>query len=165
MFEVVLCQPQIPPNTGNIIRLCANVGCRLHLIAPLGFALDDRSLRRAGLDYQVMASVSVYPDFDSFIEQHPDERRFTYSSHHTRPYHQAEFQPGDALIFGSETKGLPTAVSKHTPSEHQLLLPMRAGSRSLNLSNAVAIAVYEAFRQRDFDSLGTRTLLESAHVL
>ena len=165
MFEVVLCQPQIPPNTGNIIRLCANVGCRLHLIAPLGFDLDDRSLRRAGLDYRVMASVSVYPDFDSFIEQHPDERCFTYSSHHTRPYHQAEFQPGDALIFGSETNGLPTAVSKHTPAKHQLLLPMRAGSRSLNLSNAVAIAVYEAFRQRDFDGLGARTLLESAHVL
>ena len=130
MFEVVLCQPQIPPNTGNIIRLCANVGCRLHL-----------------------------------TEQHPDERRFTYSSHHTRPYHQAEFQPGDALIFGSETNGLPTAVTGHTPSEHQLFLPMRAGSRSLNLSNAVAIVVYAAFRQRDFDGLGPRTLREASQVL
>ena len=114
---------------------------------------------------QGLTTVRVYPDFDSFAEQHPDERRFTYSSHHTRPYHQAEFQPGDALIFGSETNGLPTAVTGHTPSEHQLFLPMRAGSRSLNLSNAVAIVVYEAFRQRDFDGLGTRTLRESTHVL
>ena len=152
MFNVVLVSPQIPPNTGNVIRLCANTGARLHLIEPLGFSMDDKQMRRAGLDYHEYASVQRHADWSHFLATAcPDlDRMFALT---TRGQHHAfsvPFQPGDWLVFGSETDGLPAAVRDQFAPQRQLRLPMQAGQRSLNLSNAVAVLVYEAWRQQGF---------------
>lgn len=154
MFKVVLHQPEIPPNTGNIIRLCANTGCSLHLIEPLGFDLDDKKLRRAGLDYREFASVQSYPDFVSFSQCNGSDRVFYVTTKGSTPYHQTLFQAGDALVFGSETRGLPAEILDHAEQGSKIRIPMRADSRSLNLSNAAAIIVYEGLRQLSFENLG-----------
>jgi tRNA (cytidine/uridine-2'-O-)-methyltransferase len=150
MFEVVLFQPEIPPNTGNIIRLCANTGAGLHLVRPLGFQLDDARLRRAGLDYREFADVQVHDDLAACLVRLGQPRLFAFSSHARRRHDEARFRPGDALLFGRETAGLPADVIAQVPETRRLRIPMRPGSRSLNLSNAVAVAVYEAWRQQDF---------------
>jgi len=152
MFHVVLIEPQIPPNTGNVIRLCANTGAQLHLVEPLGFPIDHAKMRRAGLDYHEIASVRVYENIEQWQRtQHPDpERVFVFTTRASRCYAQAAFRGGDWLVFGSETQGLPEALLHSVAPEHRLRLPMRAGNRSLNLSNAVAVAVYEAWRQNGF---------------
>ncbi|MHB1951343.1 MAG: tRNA (cytidine(34)-2'-O)-methyltransferase [Acidiferrobacteraceae bacterium] len=148
--QVILFEPEIPPNTGNIIRLCANTGARLHLIQPLGFALDDARLRRAGLDYHEFANIKVHASLAEFLElEHPD-RVLAFSRRATRLYTEARYGPGDALLFGPETRGLPNEVLASVPAEHRLRLPMQPGNRSLNLSNAVAVAVFEAWRQQAF---------------
>jgi tRNA (cytidine/uridine-2'-O-)-methyltransferase len=150
MFQVVLVQPEIPPNTGNVIRLCANSGCRLHLVKPLGFELTRRAVRRAGLDYAEFADVAVHESFGDCVQALAGARLFTLETGGAQPYTQAAFASGDALLFGSERRGLPPAVLEAVPRERQLSIPMRAGNRSLNLANAVAIAVYEAWRQNGF---------------
>jgi tRNA (cytidine/uridine-2'-O-)-methyltransferase len=150
MFHIVLYQPEIPPNTGNIIRLAANTGCRLHLVRPLGFELSDRQLRRAGLDYHEYADLNVHDDWPAARTVLPG-RCFAFSSKAARGYHEADFLPGDALLFGPETRGLPDAVLREFAPEARLRLPMRVGQRSLNLSNAVAVAIFEAWRQNGFD--------------
>lgn len=150
MFHVVLYQPEIPPNTGNIIRLCANTGSRLHLIRPLGFELDDSRLRRAGLDYHEWAEVRDYPDLSAFLEEGRPARLFALSTRGTRRYDQVDFTAGDAFLFGPETRGLPPDVLASLPPEQILRLPMRPDVRSLNLSNSVAVVVYEAWRQAGF---------------
>jgi tRNA (cytidine/uridine-2'-O-)-methyltransferase len=150
MFEVVLFQPEIPPNAGNVIRLCANCGARLHLIEPLGFAMDDRRLRRAGLDYHELATVSVHRDWQSCVEVLGDRRIFALSTRATARYTDVAFRPGDAFVFGSETAGLPATMLESFAAERRLRLPMRPGNRSLNLSNAVAVVVFEAWRQQGF---------------
>jgi len=150
VFHVVLYQPKIPPNTGNIIRLCANTGAQLHLIRPLGFELDDRRLRRAGLDYHEWAEVRDYPNLTAFLTEQVPLRLFALSTRGRTCYAQARFRSGDALLFGSETQGLPQSVLEGLPSEQRLRLPMRPNNRSLNLSNAVAIVVFEAWRQSGF---------------
>lgn len=154
MFHIVLYQPEIPPNTGNIIRLCANTGSRLHLIQPLGFDLDDRRLRRAGLDYHEFAEVEQYPNLDSCIQGLRPPRVFAVSTRAEQVYDQVAYRPGDAFLFGPETRGLPAAVLGSLPDEQRLRLPMRPGQRSLNLANAVAILVYEAWRQQGFPGAG-----------
>lgn len=156
MFNVVLVEPEIPPNTGNVIRLCANTGCRLHLIEPLGFAMDDKQLRRAGLDYHEYAHVLRHTNWDVFLatQQPHSPRLFALTTRASRSVHDARFQPGDWLVFGSETRGLAPALRERFASERQLRLPMRAGQRSLNLSNAVAVTVYEAWRQNGFGGGG-----------
>ena len=153
MLNVVLYQPEIPPNTGNIIRLCANTGCRLHLVGPLGFTLDDARLKRAGLDYHEWARVSTYDDWSSYLEQNPGGRPWAFSTRGQRHYCEAGFRAGDTLLFGPETRGLPPAMLQQLGSERTLRLPMIPASRSLNLSNTVAIAVYEALRQQGFAGL------------
>lgn len=150
MFEIVLIEPEIPPNTGNIIRLCANTGCRLHLIEPLGFALDDTRLRRAGLDYHEYASVTRYPDLGTFLNAHPGRKAYLFTTHGTVGYADARYRPGDCLVFGAETRGVSAAQAARFTPEHRVRVPMVANSRSLNLSNTVAIAVYEAWRQNGF---------------
>ena len=150
MFHIVLLQPDIPPNTGNIIRLCANTGCTLHLVKPLGFELAGKAVRRAGLDYRELAQLQVHADFPACLDALPGARLFSIETSGSRAYSAAAFTPGDALLFGSETRGLPAAVLGQIPHERQLAIPMRAGNRSLNLSNAVALVVYEAWRQQDF---------------
>jgi tRNA (cytidine/uridine-2'-O-)-methyltransferase len=150
IFDVALYEPEIPPNTGNLIRLCANAGARLHLIRPLGFRLDARSLRRAGLDYDALAEVAVHPDFAACLESVTPPRWFAISTHARRRYDTVAFAAGDLLLFGPETRGLPVAVLESCPAERRLYVPMRAGSRSLNLANAAAIVVYEAWRQQEF---------------
>lgn len=150
MFEIVLFQPEIPPNTGNVIRLCANTGCRLHLIEPLGFTLDDAKLRRAGLDYREFADVRVHADFDAFMVGLAPPRVFAFSTRGSVRHDTPRFQPGDALLFGPETRGLPADLLSSLPAERKLRLPLTPGSRSLNLSNTVAIALFEAWRQHDF---------------
>ena len=150
MFEVILYQPEIPPNTGNIIRLCANTGSRLHLVEPLGFSLEQRELRRAGLDYTDLAQVRVHHDLPACLAALPDARLYAIETAGTQPYSAARFQPGDALLFGAETRGLPPAVLAELRPDQVLGIPMRPGNRSLNLSNAVALVVYEAWRQQDF---------------
>jgi tRNA (cytidine/uridine-2'-O-)-methyltransferase len=152
MLHVILYQPEIPPNTGNIIRLCANTGARLHLVGPLGFQLDDSRLKRAGLDYADMARVRQYLNWSEFLAQQTAMRLWAFSTRATRPYDQARFKPGDGLLFGPETRGLPDAVLAGCGSEHCLRLPMAARSRSLNLSNTVAVGLYEAWRQLGFES-------------
>ena len=149
MFHIVLVEPEIPPNTGNVIRLAANTGCELHLIEPLGFSMDDRLLRRAGLDYHEHAPVKRHPSWQSFVDtQQPDPaRRFAFTTHATRSFAAVAWQRGDWLVFGSETAGLPPALRESFAPDQRLRLPMRAGQRSLNLSNAVAVAVFEAWRQ------------------
>ena len=154
MFHVVLYQPEIPPNTGNIIRLCANTGSRLHLVRPLGFELDDRRLRRAGLDYREWASVTEHDSLQAFRERVRPVRCWGFSTRGRRGYASATFGEGDALVFGPETRGLPETLLHELGEAAVLRLPMVAGSRSLNLSNAVAVVVYEAWRQRDFMGAG-----------
>jgi len=150
MFHVVLYQPEIPPNTGNVIRLCANSGARLHLIRPLGFELDHAKLRRAGLDYHEFAAVDVHDTLDAFIATVQPQRLFALSTRGTTLYTKAAFAENDAVLFGPETRGLPQAVLDGLPTQQQLRLPMRPHNRSLNLSNAVAVVVYEAWRQLGF---------------
>ncbi len=150
MLKVILHRPEIPPNTGNVIRLCANTGAALHLIRPLGFALDDKRLRRAGLDYHEYASVQVHDDLATCLEALQQPRVFAFTKHARTCFTQARFVEGDALLFGCETAGLPDAVVAQIPESRRLRLPMRPHSRSLNLSNSVAVVVYEAWRQLDF---------------
>jgi tRNA (cytidine/uridine-2'-O-)-methyltransferase len=150
MFDLILFQPEIPPNTGNIIRLCANTGTRLHLIRPLGFMLEDRHLRRAGLDYHELAAVSEHDTLESCLGAVNPQRLYACSTRGTLSYTSPRYQPGDAFLFGPETSGLPPALLARLPSEHVLRIPMRAGNRSLNLSNAAAIVIYEAWRQHGF---------------
>jgi tRNA (cytidine/uridine-2'-O-)-methyltransferase len=150
MFQVVLFEPEIPPNTGNVIRLCANTGCRLHLIEPLGFRLGDRELRRAGLDYHEYASLTVHPSWESCRVALGTDRVFAFSTRAQAHSYAACFRPKDAFLFGPESRGLPAAVLEGFVPGRRLRLPMVAGSRSLNLSNAVAAAVYEAWRQNGF---------------
>jgi tRNA (cytidine/uridine-2'-O-)-methyltransferase len=150
MFHVILHQPEIPPNTGNVIRLCANTGAALHLVRPLGFALDDRRLRRAGLDYREYAEVQVHDSLAACGEAVRWRRLLGFSTRGTVGYAHCRYAPGDALLFGAETRGLPQSVLDALPTDCRLRLPMRPGSRSLNLSNAVAVVVYEAWRQCGF---------------
>ena len=150
MFHVVLHQPEIPPNTGNIIRLCANTGCMLHLIEPLGFELDEPRLRRAGLDYHEWTTIRRHASLDAFDAAHSPSRTFAFSARGRTSYCDIEYREDDALLFGPETRGLPDAVLAHHPPEHRLRIPMRPRSRSLNLSNAVAVVCYEAWRQLSF---------------
>jgi len=154
MFNIVLFQPEIPPNTGNIIRLCANTGCYLHLIEPLGFELDDKRLRRAGLDYHEWADVQTYPSLEAFSSKLTVSASiYAISTRGTQSYSEINYSPGDALVFGPETRGLPQDYLDSLPAENILRLPMLENSRSLNLSNTAAIVVYEALRQNDFKEL------------
>ncbi|MBZ2168889.1 MULTISPECIES: tRNA (uridine(34)/cytosine(34)/5-carboxymethylaminomethyluridine(34)-2'-O)-methyltransferase TrmL [Marinobacter] len=150
MLNVVLYEPEIPPNTGNIIRLCANTGCQLHLIEPLGFNLEDKQMRRAGLDYSEYATVKVHPDYDAFLEAERPTRLFGFTTKGQRHYHEVAFEDGDYLMFGPETRGLPIEVREALPAGNRLRVPMRPESRSLNLSNTAALVVYEAWRQMGF---------------
>lgn len=158
MFHVVLYQPEIPPNTGNIIRLCANTGSSLHLLQPLGFELDDRRLRRAGLDYREFAEVQEHASLQDFLEQVQPPRVWAFSTKGTRSYAEVRYRDSDALLFGPETRGLPTGLMHELGSRQVLRVPMLPNSRSLNLANAVAAVVYEAWRQQSFagsaDGLG-----------
>ena len=151
MFNVILFEPEIPPNTGNVIRLCANSGAQLHLIRPLGFELDDKQLRRAGLDYHEYASMQVHDDLDTCLRSLPDSRLFAFTTKGAHSYHETAYQAGDAFLFGPESRGLPADILASLPSEQKLRLPMLPNNRSLNLSNTVAIAVYEAWRQCGFN--------------
>lgn len=152
MFHVVLVEPEIPPNTGNIIRLCANTGAQLHLIEPLGFPLDDAKMRRAGLDYHDYATMKVHRDWDAFLAaQAPDpERMFALTTHGSTAFSSVAFHPGDIFVFGSETKGLRPALRDSFANSQRIRLPMRPDNRSMNLSNAVAVVIYEAWRQNGF---------------
>ena len=150
MFNIVLVNPQIPPNTGNILRLCANTGCVLHLIEPLGFEVDDKQLRRAGLDYINNTSFSIHTDYESFVATAQPSCIFTFSTQHKHRLNQCQYGIGNTLIFGSETAGLPLTIRESAPENNRLTIPMLPGNRSLNLSNAVAIAVYECWRQLDY---------------
>jgi tRNA (cytidine/uridine-2'-O-)-methyltransferase len=150
MLHVILYQPEIPPNTGNIIRLCANAGARLHLVGPLGFALDDKRLIRAGLDYHEYTDVQQYPDWQGFLTRNGDMRITALSTRGSRCYSEFRFVSGDGLLFGSETRGLPQPVLDQLGKDRVLTVPMIKGSRSLNLSNTVAVVLYEAWRQLGF---------------
>jgi tRNA (cytidine/uridine-2'-O-)-methyltransferase len=152
MFNIVLVEPEIPPNTGNVIRLAANTGCILHLVEPLGFSMDDKHMRRAGLDYHEYAKVRRHLNWDAFVgaESPAPQRMFALTTKGTRIVHDVAFQPGDWLVFGSETRGLAPELRERFAPQQQLRLPMRAGQRSLNLSNAVAVSVFEAWRQNGF---------------
>lgn len=154
MFNIVLVEPEIPPNTGNVIRLAANTGCRLHLVEPLGFSMEDRLMRRAGLDYHEWAQVRRHADWPGFLaaEQPKAARMFALTTHATRRVHDAAFAPGDWLVFGAESRGLAPELRESFAREQWLRLPMLAGQRSLNLSNAVAVTVFEAWRQNGFAS-------------
>jgi tRNA (cytidine/uridine-2'-O-)-methyltransferase len=156
MFNVVLYQPEIPPNTGNIMRLCANTGARLHLIEPLGFELENRRLRRAGLDYREWVRVQVHATLAAYLETKTEGRLYACSTRGGVPYAQPAYQAGDAFLYGSETRGLPQAVLEGLPESDRLFIPMRPGNRSLNLSNAVAVILYEAWRQNAFLGAGRR---------
>lgn len=155
MFHIALYEPRIAPNTGNIIRLAANNGCHLHLIEPLGFDLDEKKVRRAGLDYHDLARVSRHPDYTSFLRQMQGRRLFACTTKGRQLHHQARFVAGDVLLFGSETAGLPPAILERFPEQQKLRIPMLQTSRSMNLSNAVAIVSYEAWRQIGFTGAGT----------
>ncbi len=150
MFHIVLFEPEIPGNTGNIIRLAANTGSRLHLIKPLGFSLDEKSVRRSGLDYHELAELVVHENFSAAREALPAANWHAFTTKAERFYSQAVFKPGDALLFGPESRGLPAGILQAFDRDHRLKLPMQAESRSLNLSNAVSVAVYEAWRQSGF---------------
>jgi tRNA (cytidine/uridine-2'-O-)-methyltransferase len=150
MIDVALYEPEIPPNTGNAMRLCANTGARLHLIQPLGFALDDARMRRAGLDYRDQATIVLHADFAAFRAAMSGRRLLALSTRGSRRHDQIRYEEGDVLLFGPETRGLSQALLDELGPEHCLRLPMRPGSRSLNLSNSVAVVVYEAWRQSDF---------------
>ena len=151
MFNIVLYEPEIPPNTGNIIRLAANTGCRLHLIEPMSFELDDKLLRRAGLDYREWAEVCRYRSFKDYIKSININQVYGFTTKAGRTYTEAEFQPQDSLLFGPESRGLPVEILSSLGSDNKLRIPMAENSRSLNLSNTVAIAVYEAWRQQGFN--------------
>jgi len=150
MFHIALFEPRIAPNTGNIIRLIANNGCHLHLIEPLGFDLEEKKLRRAGLDYTDLSNVTRHPDYESFLTAMAGRRILACTTKGSRPHDQLEYKAGDVLLFGSETAGLPDDVMNSIAVEHRLRIPMQPTSRSLNLSNAVAIVSYEAWRQHGF---------------
>lgn len=150
MFNVILYQPEIPPNTGNVIRLCANTGAQLHLIRPLGFDLDDRNLRRAGLDYHEYATMQVHDTLDDCLRSLPDSRVFAFTTKGSHHFHEVAFKAGDAFLFGPESRGLPMEVLERFTPEQRLRLPMLPDNRSLNLSNTVAVAVFEAWRQCGF---------------
>jgi tRNA (cytidine/uridine-2'-O-)-methyltransferase len=151
MYHVVLFQPEIPPNTGNIIRLCANCGSQLHLIRPLGFEMTDKQLRRAGLDYHEFAEVQIHENLATFIEAIQPRRLLACSTKGGQDYTGIQYEPGDALLFGPETRGLPPEVLESLPPEQRLRIPMLPNNRSLNLANAVSIIVYEAWRQQGFE--------------
>ncbi len=151
MFSLILFEPEIPPNTGNIIRLCANTGAALHLIEPLGFELDDARLKRAGLDYREYAVLRTHPSLEACLAAVGEPRVFALSTRGRTRYDVPRYQPDDAFLLGPETRGLPQTVLEALPPEQRLRLPMRAGNRSLNLSNAAAVLLYEAWRQQDFD--------------
>ncbi|WP_138438847.1 MULTISPECIES: tRNA (uridine(34)/cytosine(34)/5-carboxymethylaminomethyluridine(34)-2'-O)-methyltransferase TrmL [Marinobacter] len=151
MLNVVLYEPEIPPNTGNIIRLCANTGCQLHLIEPLGFSLEDKQMRRAGLDYSEYAQIRVHSSYSAFLEAERPERLFGLTTKGSQHYHEIRYQAGDYLMFGPETRGLPKEVRDALAADCRLRVPMRPESRSLNLSNTAALVVYEAWRQLGFD--------------
>lgn len=156
MFHVILFQPEIPPNTGNVIRLCANTGARLHLVRPLGFTLEDAQLRRAGLDYHEYAALQVHESLADAVASIAEANRapprlFALSTRGTTRFDTPHYRPGDAFLFGPETRGLPGEVLDSVPTEQRLRLPMRPDNRSLNLSNAVAVVVFEAWRQQGFD--------------
>lgn len=153
LIHIILYQPEIPPNTGNIIRLAANTGCKLHLIEPLGFKMDTKQLRRAGLDYHEFSSTQIWPDWDSFMQGNVCHPIYAFTTKGQQHYHQAIFEPGSGLLFGPETRGLPDDILNSLSTERKLRLPMQANSRSLNLSNTVAITVYEALRQQGFKGL------------
>ncbi|HJV87287.1 MAG TPA: tRNA (uridine(34)/cytosine(34)/5-carboxymethylaminomethyluridine(34)-2'-O)-methyltransferase TrmL [Noviherbaspirillum sp.] len=152
MFHVVLVEPEIPPNTGNVIRLCANTGAQLHLIEPLGFPLDDAKMRRAGLDYHEYAKMKVHRNWEAFLaSETPDpQRMFALTTRGSTPFASAAFRPGDVFVFGAETRGLAPALRESFPASQRIRLPMRPNNRSLNLSNTVAVVVYEAWRQNGF---------------
>lgn len=153
MFEVVLYEPEIPPNTGNIIRLCVNVGARLHLVGPLGFDVSDRSLRRAGLDYAERASLNVYPDLATLQAAFSGRRWWAFTTRASQRLPDVAMAAGDVLLFGPESRGLPSQVLERLPPSQWVRIPMRPDSRSLNLSNAVAVALYEGHRQLGYDGL------------
>lgn len=159
MFDLVLHQPEIPPNTGNVIRLAANCGATLHLIRPLGFDLEHAKLRRAGLDYHEFARVEVHDSFAHFLAKIAPPRVFALSTRGRQRYSEVRFAPRDAFVFGSETRGLPAELLASLPESHRLTLPMVAGGRSLNLANAVAVVAYEVWRQLDFQ--GARAISSS----
>jgi tRNA (cytidine/uridine-2'-O-)-methyltransferase len=150
MFEIVLFEPEIPPNTGNVIRLCANTGCRLHLVRPLGFSLHDKQLQRAGLDYSKLANIVQHEDWPACRSALAGRRLFAVTTRGMQRHHEPQYAAGDVFVFGPETRGLPAAVLAEFAAERRIRLPMREASRSLNLSNAVAVVVYEAWRQLGF---------------
>jgi tRNA (cytidine/uridine-2'-O-)-methyltransferase len=152
MFDIVLYQPEIPPNTGNIIRLCANTGARLHLVEPLGFTMQHAQLKRAGLDYHEFALLQVHPDWEACCAALPGRRMFGMTTKGSTRYTDIRFLPGDVFVFGPETRGLPAEILATFPAESRVRLPMLPHSRSLNLSNSVAVLVYEAWRQNSFES-------------
>ena len=158
MFNVILYQPEIPPNTGNVIRLCANTGARLHLIRPLGFDLDDKQLRRAGLDYHDYATMRVHDCLADCLQGLQEARLFAFTTKASHPYHEVRYQAGDAFLFGPESRGLPGEVLDSIAPERRLRLPMLPDNRSLNLSNTVAVAVYEAWRQCGFSGSQSNSL-------
>ncbi len=147
MLHIVLFEPEIPPNTGNIIRLAANTGCQLHLIEPLGFKLDEKSVNRAGMDYREIQELNLYKGWDEFLDKQKPARIFALSTKDTRCHSDVQFLAGDYLLFGPETRGLPASIRESLPANQVLRIPMAANSRSMNLSNAVAVMVYEAWRQ------------------
>jgi len=161
MFNIVLFQPEIPPNTGNIIRLAANTGCRLHLVRPLGFNLEEKQLRRAGLDYHALSDLVLHDDWNAFLESCKPGRLLAFSTHGRRHYTDYAYKTGDYLLFGPETRGLPEELRTAPEVAEILKLPMRAGNRSLNLSNAVAVVAYEAWRQNGFAGAGESAIAES----
>ena len=150
MFHIILFEPLIPPNTGNVIRLCANTGCLLHLVHPLGFTIDDAQVRRAGLDYHAMARVREHADLDACLAAVAPGRVYAVETGSERRYSDVRYRPGDALLFGRETTGLPAAVLAQLGGEAQISIPMRPNNRSINLSNSVALVAFEAWRQNDF---------------
>ncbi len=154
MFDVVLLHPEIPPNTGNVIRLCANTGARLHLVEPLGFSMSDRQLKRAGLDYHELADVHVHASWEACVALFEGRRLFAFSRRGTRRYDEVAFEPRDVLVFGPETAGLPAAILDAFGEARRIFLPMRPGNRSINLSNAVAAVLFEAWRQQGFRGSG-----------
>jgi len=150
MLNIVLFEPEIPPNTGNIIRLCANTGFQLHLIEPLGFAWDDKRLRRAGLDYHEFTAIQKHASYEAFLRTEQPTRLFALTTKGTPAHSAVSYQAGDYLLFGPESRGLPAGILDALPPEHKIRIPMRAESRSMNLSNAVSVVVYEAWRQLDY---------------
>jgi tRNA (cytidine/uridine-2'-O-)-methyltransferase len=157
MFHLIMYQPEIPPNTGNVIRLCANVGATLHLIHPLGFSMDEPRLRRAGLDYHELASIREHASLEACIAAVAPHRLYALTTHATRDFYTARFHVDDAFLLGPETRGLPKEVLDTLPADVKLRIPLRPGNRSLNVSNAAAVALYEAWRQVGFEGAGPAT--------